>query len=557
MLWETLSTARDLGRLQDITSVLIRYGFGDVVQRLGMGKALERAGRLLHRRGIEELPRLSTPERITRALQELGPTFIKLGQLLATRVDLFPPDWIAEFERLQDQVPPQPLDELRAQLEEDLGAPVEALFPYLDKTPTAAASLAQVHRAQLEDGTEVILKVRRPGIRQTVEADLRLLGRLAEIAEREVPDLRRYRPREVVRQLALSMRRELDFSTECHNAERIAANFTGDENIIVPKVYWQWTCERLNVQEYIDGIPGRDLKAVEAAGLDRKVLAVRGAHAVLKMILEDRFYHADPHPGNLFYLPHNRLAMIDFGMVGRLSESRCDQVAELMYGLLERRTDQVVEVLFDWAGEAAVDAESMHTDVENLLDRYHGLPLRHLNFAAMLTDLTALLRDHHLVLPSDLTLLFKAFISLDGLGRTLDPDFEIVAEAAPFLRRIMLSRYAPDALARRSWHGVTDIMKILADLPRDLRRLVKIARRGALQINVDMSRLDHFGQQMDRAASRLTVGLVTAALIVGSSIVATVGGGAGGVPALGVLGFIAAGFGGIWLLASIWRGPRA
>ena len=233
-MWETLATVRDLGRVQEIASVLVRYGFGDVVQRIGMAGALERAGRLLHIGGGEASAlRLSPPERVRHALQDLGPTFVKLGQVLATRVDLLPPEWIEELGRLQSHVPAVPMEALRAQLEEDLGDAPERVFARFEDVPMAAASLAQAHRAWLHDGTPVVLKIRRPGIREIIEADLRLLARLAEIVQSQAPDLRRYRPVEVVRQFDASLRRELDFARECRNAERIAGNFAEDPRVLI------------------------------------------------------------------------------------------------------------------------------------------------------------------------------------------------------------------------------------------------------------------------------------------------------------------------------------
>jgi len=558
VLWETLNAARDMGRLHDIASILIRYGFSDIVRRMGMANALERAGKVLHWKEVGELARLEQPERVRRALEEMGPTFIKLGQILATRMDLFSPEWIAEFEKLQDRVPSVPFAQIRQQLQEDLGATPEEVFAELIPEPLAAASIAQVHRAHLQDGDEVIVKVRRPGIRPIVEADLRLLQRLAKIVEAESPEMSRLRPREVVRQFTLSLRRELDLAAECRNAERIASNFTAHPEIVIPKVYWEWTGERVNVQKAISGIPGRDLEAVNQAGLDRKILAQHGAQAVLKMILEDGFFHADPHPGNVFYLPENRIAFIDFGMVGRLSFDRRTQVVDLLHGLVETEVDSVVEILFDWTGGAEIDRDSLKLEIDGLIDQYHGAPLKELNISTMLSDLTTLLRDYHLALPPDLTLLIKALISLEGMGRQLDPEFDIVTEVSPFLRRAMLARYAPDALARRGWRAVTRGLDILTSLPQDLRQLLRSARSGKLQVHVDVTRLQRFGDQLDRAISRLTMGIVIAALIIGSSIVMTVEHGPVllGLPLFGLLGFIGAAIGGIWLLISIWRSKR-
>ena len=575
MIWQALVAARDLGRLHEIAAILIRYGFGDMVRRMGMATALERAGRVLMWKRADELAHLEPPARVRRALEELGPTFIKLGQLLATRVDLFAPEWIAEFGKLQDSAPAAPYAEVLQQFTEDTGAPPEQIFAAFDAEPMAAASIAQVHRARLEDGSEVVVKVRRPGIRPVIETDLRWLMRLAELAESENPELRNFHPQEVVRQFEQSLHRELDFSTECRNAERIANNFAGytDQDtppspdagpaplpiIVIPRVYWQWTGERVCVQEYIDGIPGRDLAAVERAGLDRKILARRGAHAVLKMIVEDGYFHADPHPGNVFYLSGNRIAFIDFGMVGRLTEERRDQMIRLMLGLVRNEPARVADVLFDWTGDIAVDEVSLLLEIQNFVDQYHGIPLKQLSLGAMLNDLVAILREHRISLPADLALLIKAFITLEGMGRELDPDFDMASEALPILERALRARYTPGALIKRGWRSAGEMLALIADLPHDLSRLLRAARRGRLEIHIDVTHLKHVGNQLDSAANRLTIGIVVAALIIGSSIVMTVSGGPQllGLPLFGLVGYLGAAAGGVWLLLSIWKSSRA
>ena len=559
MFWESLIAARDLGRLRDIVSVLVRYGFSDAVQRMGLANLIESAGKLLHLKGPASIAKMDTPERIRLALEELGPTFVKLGQILSTRVDLFPPEWISEFEKLQDQVPPVPFDELREQLTEDLGAPPEEVFPYLETEALAAGSIAQVHLAHLEDNSEVILKIRRPNIRSIIEADLRLLARIAEIAENEIEEIRHFHPKEVVRQFTVSLKRELDMISECHHMERITANFKNDPNIVIAKIYWQWTSERMNVQSRLKGIPGNELHEVERAGLDRKVLAQNGANAVLKMVLEDGFYHADPHAGNVLYLPENQLAFLDFGMVGHLSQVRREQIVNLLNGMVTKDVSEVTDVLLEWASDTEVDPEILAIEVDAFLDSYHSVPLKQLKLSAMLNDMTVILRDHKLTLPPDLSMLFKVFITLEGLGRQLDPDFDMVTSATPFLKKAIFARYKPEAIARRGFQNLSSMIDIFGSLPQDLRRLLRAAKRGALQINIDITRLEKFGKQLDKSASRITVGLITSALIVGSSIVMTVSGGPTlmGLPLFGFLGFLAAGIGGIWILISIYRGGRS
>ena len=559
-MWESLGTVRDLGRLQEIAGVLIRYGFGDMVRRIGMSAALERTGRMLHWDDPEAMAHMAPPERVRCAMQDLGPTFVKLGQVMATRVDLLTPEWTTELGKLQNAVPALPFAEVRPQLVEDLGAEPEAVFERLEETPLAAASLAQTHRAWLADGSAVVLKVRRPGIRDTVEADLRLMARLAEIVEERAPDLRRYHPAEVVQQFSASLRRELDFAAEGRNAERIAANFAGHDEVVVPRVYWEWTSERLNVQECLQGIAGTDLAAVDAAGLDRAQLAATGAGIVLKMVLEDGFFHADPHPGNIFYLPDGRIGVIDFGMVGRVSEQRRFQIVQLLHGLVERESAPVADVLMEWGeGGGEVDEARLQADVGAFVDQYRGVPLKDLHMGLMLTDVTTILRDNGLSLPPDLALMIKAFLTLEGMGRQLDPDFDMAGAARPFLERVVLQRYSPRTLLKRSRRTALDAMELVGDLPRELRRLLRTARRGRLHMQVEVTSLKAFGEQVDRAANRLTMGVITAALVVGSSIVMNSAG--GGVSsrwllALGVLGFVGAGLIGLWILLSIWRSGR-
>jgi ubiquinone biosynthesis protein len=488
----------------------------------------------------------------------MGPAYVKLGQVMSTRVDMFPPEWIAELERLQYAVEPAPADAVVAEMTQALGRSPGEVFADFEPVPFASASIAQVYRARLTDGTQVVLKVRRPGIRPVIEADLRILKAVVRIAQREIPELQRFQPLEMIAQFGKSIARELDLALEARNQDRLARNFAADATVVIPRIHWDYTSSAMNVQDYLEGVPGNDLELVERAGLDRRILAERGADAVLKMILVDGFFHADPHPGNVLYLQGNRIGMLDFGMVGRLSESRRDQIVDLLAALSRRDERGMMNVLLDWTGDAVVDESQLANDLGELVFTYEHLELKDIQIGQLLGDVSSIMRDHHIVLPADLALLFKALITLEGLGRRLDPGFRLVDHLRPFVRRVIFARYEPGTMTKRLRHGLMDALAAIGGLPSDLTRLVRDARRGRLRIEFDLKRLDHFGHQLDRSANRLTLGVVTAALIVGSSIVMTVGGGPElfGLPLFGVVGFVLASLNGFWLVVSIWRSNR-
>ncbi|HEX6006848.1 MAG TPA: AarF/UbiB family protein, partial [Burkholderiales bacterium] len=435
------------------------------------------------------------------------------------------------------------------------------VFNDLETTAHGSASIAQVHRARLADGAPVVLKVRRPGIRAKIDADLRILGHIAELIEAELPDARRYRPVEIAAEFSRSLERELDFTIEARHVERFAANFIGDPYIVIPKVYPQWTSETLLVQEHVTGIPGTDYAAVEAAGLDRKVLMARGAECMLKMILIDGFFHADPHPGNVFYLSGNRIAMIDYGMVGRLSAHRRRQVVDLLAGMARLEEEAMLEVLIDWAGEAQVDEPRLIADVNELVFDYELMPLKDIRIGALIRQFAGIVRRHSIVLPTDLTLMFKALITLEGLGRQYDPEFHISEHLTPWLRRALRQRYHPGEIIRRGRSAVNEVFSVIGSVPRDLARLLREARRGRVRVDLDLKRLDSFGRQLDRTLDRATVGILTASLVIGSSIVLTVRDspsvfGIPVLPVIGLSGYMLAFLNSVWIIYGIWRSGK-
>ena len=553
MLWETFSVVRDLSRLHEIASILIKYGWGDFVRVLGIGTVLERAGRILHwHTKHNDIADLEPAIRVRLALEELGPTFVKLGQLLATRVDLMPPAWIVELEKLQSHVPSVPFELIEADVVALLNKPIHEAFAQFEREPFAAASMAQVHRAQLFDGTRVVVKLRRPGIDKKIEADLRILQHFARLIEHDMPDARRYQPLMMVSYFRRSLRRELDLLMEAHNMMRFIHNFADDDTVHIPQVYWDYTHSTMIVQEELVGVPGTDLAAARAAGMDLPMLAARGADAVLKMILVHGYFHADPHPGNVIYLPGNRIGMIDFGMVGRLTDYRRQQLVNMLDALVSKDEDAMLQVLMDWTGDGEVDEAKLGYDVSELMFGYDNLEIKDVNVSALLNEITALVRENSLVLPADLTLLFKALITLEGLGQQLDPEFQMVEHITPFVQDVITARYQPGALIKRGQKSLKEAFEVVAGLPRDLSKLMRQARRGRLRIDLDLKRLDQFGQQLNSASNRITMGILTASLVIGSSIVMTVD----GWRFMGLIGFLLAFLNSLWVIVSIWRSGR-
>jgi len=473
-------------------------------------------------------------------------------------VDMFPPHWIAEFEKLHSQVPAVPYEVLHPDLVAAIKGEPAGVFAEFNPLPLAAASIAQVHRATLKDGTPVVVKIRRPGIEGVIRADLRILEHAAKLLESEVPDFRRYDPVHIVSQFRRSLNRELDLAKEARNIDQFARHFADDPLVKIPKVYWEFTNDRVNVQDEIVGMAGVAPDKLRASGLDPKLLAARGADTVLRMVLVHGYFHADPHPGNVLFLPGNRIGMIDFGMVGMLTHPRRNQIVDLLHALTLKDEQALLQVLLDWSGESVLDEDRLAYDVTELLQSYDDLQLKDVKIGALLNDITALMRDNNLVLPADLTLLFKTLITLEGLGQQLDPEFHMIDHVTPFVEHIIQQRYTPQALFARGRKSVREALEVVADLPRDLRHLLRDMRRGRVKIDLDLKRLDQFGHQLDRASNRLTMGILTASLVVGSSIIMTVEGGPQlfGLPFFGLLGFLIAFFNSLWIIFSIWRSGK-
>jgi ubiquinone biosynthesis protein len=507
MLKMVLVTARDRARLKEISAVLIRYGLQDVIRLLGLGTLLSGG-----EGGSESQDSQTLPQRLRAALEALGPTFVKFGQILATRSDLLDPSWTDELDRLHSQASTLSWSELAPQITADLGASPHSLFAEFDETPLAAASMAQIYRARLHSGEAVVIKVLRPGLAKTIHADLRLLAYLAETVEQQSPALARYRPRQMVRALATALNHELDLTHEGNNCERVAQQFAQQPDVVIPKIYWQWSSKRLLVQEYLPGIAPENPQQLATAGFDGPLLAQRGAQAFMKMVLEHRLYHADPHPGNVMALSDNRVGFIDFGMVGQLSERRRNQLLLLLQSIAERESGGIVNTLIAWSDSDPLDLLDLELAAQNFLDKQASATL---TLGKALTDLLVMAREHQLALPPDLVLLFKALITADGVLHRLDPNFDIIATLKPMLQQVMLQRYTPEAVRQRMLALGGEALDAGEELPQTLRLLMRRLKRGQISADINLKNLDQLSKALERAAVTLAIAIVTAAFTLG------------------------------------------
>ncbi|MGP9421572.1 ABC1 kinase family protein [Ewingella sp. AOP9-I1-14] len=500
-------TVRDRARLKQITEVLIRYGLQDLLAIVGLGGLVK--SRLA---ANDEADIQTMPQRLRAALEALGPTFVKFGQILATRSDLLDQRWIDELDKLHSQAQFLPWEAIRDQVSRDLGGDPQQVFAEFDLEPLAAASMAQIYRARLHSGEEVVVKVLRPELEKTIQADLRLLAYLADTAAEQSPMMARFRPQQIVRTLEIALNHELDLSHEGYNCRQIGDYFRDRPEIVIPKIYTQFSSPRLLVQQYLPGVSPSNQADLIAAGFDRPLLARRGAIAFMKMVLDLRLYHADPHPGNLMALEGDKVGFIDFGMVGSLSERRRNQLLLLLHALVERDTAGIVNTLVAWTDTDAVDLMDLELAAQNFFDRQLSAPM---TLGGALTDFLLMAREHQLILPSDLVLLFKALITADGVLHRLDPQFDIVATLRPMLEKMMLQRFSPEATRQRLVNLGIEAVEASEELPQTLRLITQRLKSGRLHAGVEIKNLSELSRSLERAAITLAIAIVTAAFALG------------------------------------------
>lgn len=560
MFFRLHKTYRHLQRYRQIFGVLLRYGFQDVVERLRIDGIVRVSRKMLRgARTIEQLGHMTTAQRLRMALAELGPTFIKLGQVLSTRPDLVPLDLVKELEKLQDQVPPFPTEDAKQMIVAQFGHPIDQIFSSFSEIPIASASIAQVHRATLRNGQTVAVKIQRPGIKATIEADISILQDLANWVEKYIPESELYNPTGIVNEFAKTIRAELDFVREGRNIDRFRTYFKNDPTIYLPKVYWQYTTSSILTMEFINGVKVSEVNFASRPDLDPKIIALNGAKATLKMIFDLGFFHADPHPGNIFILPNNVLAPLDFGMVGRFDAQTKRQLQLLLIAIAERDIDRIVKVFIDAdLIDETKDTRLLRIDLNDFIETYYGIPLHQISVEKLFNDLIEILRRHQIPLLSDLVLMTKALATIESVGLSLDPNFNMMTLVEPYASRLMAQPLHPKKRLKTLQQIAAETEELVKILPGDLRYILGKIKKGRMNMIFEHRGLEQLIIEIDRSSNRLAFSLIIAALIVGSSIIIFFDKGwhVFGFSVFGLIGYVIAAVLGLWLAIAILRSGK-
>ncbi|PKN60492.1 MAG: ABC transporter [Deltaproteobacteria bacterium HGW-Deltaproteobacteria-11] len=548
-------TYRNLDRYRQILAILFKYGFDSMLNRLNLGSYFESGLQMISRNRRERIEGLTDYERLRMAFEELGPTFIKMGQILSTRSDLIPDDLVRKMTKLQDNVPPFPFSQVREIVEQELCAPLDALFAHFDDTPLAAASIGQVHRARLVTGEEVIIKIQRPGIRKVIEVDLEILFHLATLMEKNIEEAEIYRPTKIVDEFARSIEKEINYKIEAQHAERFARQFAGNEAIFIPRIFNETTTERVLTMEYVDGVKASDIDLLEQAGLDRQLIAARGADVTFEQIFKYGFFHADPHPGNICILPGNVICYLDFGMMGYIDKRSMETFADIIIGYVRRDEAAIADAVMrivEW--DDPPDRRALESDIASFVDLYLYKPLKDMHMGEILQEFLDMFARHRLRLPPDIFFMIKAMTEVEGLGLMLDPDFNMVEKVEPFIKDLQMQRIHPKKLMGDFLASST----LLKGVPFELYDLLKQFKSGKVKIGIDHQGLEPLIFGVERSSNRISFALIIAALIIGSSLIMMTRPGPTlfELPLLGLLGYALAGVLGLWLLMWIRRSGR-
>ena len=549
-------TYRHINRYRQIITVLIKYGFGDLVSETNLAKYINLGKKFIPWKKDKKTESLSRWERVRKVLEELGPTFIKLGQIMSNRPDLLPKELIYELEKLQDSVPQFSGKDAQKLVENELGKPIYETFKNFETCPIASASVSQVHRAELIDGEEIVVKVQRPGIEHIIEIDLEIMLHFANLTEKYIKGMDILSPINVIKEFEKSIKKEIDFTIEASNIERFGRNFQDDMTIYVPKVYRDYSTKKILTMEFIDGIKVSNIDAILDTGNDPKIIGSRSADLVLKQVFEHGFFHADPHPGNILVLNNNVICFLDFGMMGICLPKHKEYLSNIIVGVVKKDPKIITKSLIKFSYiDNIKNIDELEYQISVLIEQYSYKSLKDLNIGDCLRQLIKLILEFKIKTPPDMYLLMKALITVEGVGRKLDPDFNAVEHIEPFAKKILKERMNPLKLTKDIYLSMIEFAFFLRDFPSEIKTIFEQIKHGQLKLKFEHRGLEPMLKTHERISNRIAFAIVLASLIVGSSLIILSGIPPkwNNIPIIGILGFVAGGIMGFWLLISILR----
>lgn len=546
-----------LDRYTKVISILIKYGFSDFVANTSLHHLVPKSKKLVPVRDDQSVFAATRYERIRMACEELGTTYIKFGQILSNRPDIFPDELIKEFEKFQDDVKAMTWEEAESVLLEEYDKPLDVLFQKVDKEPLAAASISQVHRAWLPDGKAVVLKIQRPNLRKDIEADIAILKRLAQLAEEKIEEMKAFQLVEMIKTFERAIMRELKFTGELANIQRFQRNFAGHKDIYVPEVYPELSSMRILCMEYIDAIKVTDVDKLEAAGLDRPDLAVRGINLYHEMTFDHGFFHADPHAGNIFIFPDGRFCLIDFGMMGTVIESDKLLLGDLVLSMATRDVQKLKEVIIKFSSdpEKIKDVKQLEYDIIDFFEEYTSYGLDDFDGQDVMDGLNVMIFEYKFRIPPNMLLLMKAMMMIEGIGLFLDPNYNIIKNMEPFVRRLVARKYNPKRLYGEALDRIKNFDYLTHGLPDDVQSIMGKINHGEIKVQNEIKGLESTHDNLSAVANRVSVALILSSVIVGSSLVvhAQIPPQVYGISALGFGGYIIAGVFGLRYLWKLWK----
>ncbi|AIS52869.1 2-polyprenylphenol 6-hydroxylase [Thermoanaerobacter kivui] len=520
-----------LRRYREIIFVFIKYGFGAIIDNIGILKHINVRRKILKQTNDENIAKLSRGERLRLALEELGPTFIKMGQILSTRSDILPKDVIKELEKLQDKAPAFSFDEVKSVIQNEFGESLEEAYAEFEPTPLAAASIAQVHKALLWSGKTIVVKVQRPGIEKIIAQDMRILEDIAKFVDNHTKYGKIYNFTKMVEDFKKRLEEELDFRIEGENAEKFKKNFLKDKKVKIPSIIWTHTTRRVLTMEYIGGIPLNDFNAIDEAGLDRGAIARNLAKSVLNQILRDGFFHGDPHPGNIMVLEDGTIAFLDFGMVGSLSPERKRQFSKMLLGIVYKNSRMIIESIIDLnAVTLNVNMKKLEKDINNLRDRYVEIPLEKLKVGEVLNGIFDRVFSYNIVIPNEFNMLAKSLITLEGIVEKLDPKISVLEVAKPIAKQLIPKMFSTQHMKEEIINATMDYSRLIKELPSFLLNFLRKTAEENYAIELKIRDLENLEKRVDKVFNRLStsiillaLSIVIAGILIGSGMSANAG----------------------------------